>query len=410
MKYKRIKLIHRNIIQKREKRQIKWYHILISLFVILITLVQIKLHLFHKKSLTIKGGAFINQINYTDVITNYFGKLPKKFQSAINHELWLYRKYMRLKTLSPNKSSSSDQRAKIELYHSLGGKKYTKRKNIYIRDSWRFGNRMIMLSNMVYYIELLGEKKNIYINNAHHWFFKDKIVTDYVNIEMVNDTQMNCNDSETYCIQGCPWLLTPQVIWPEIRMKVFKNELMKNLPKVKTSPKDLYIHIRSGDIYSSYYVHRSYPQPPLCFYKSILNHNKYRNAYIITENNKSPIIKKLVKEYPQIILNFNSLRNDLAVLINSYNLVGSVSSFVQVCLMLNDNIENYFEYDIYRKLEKFRHLHHDCYKYPRKFNIYKMKPSEYYKGEMYLWVNSPNQIKIMMEENCTYSDFQLTKN
>ena len=193
-------------------------------------------------------------------------------------------------------------------------------------------------------------------------------------------------------------------------MKVFKNELMKNLPKVKTSPKDLYIHIRSGDIYSSYYVHRSYPQPPLCFYKSILNHNKYRNAYIITENNKSPIIKKLVKEYPQIILNFNSVRNDLAVLINSYNLVGSVSSFVQVCLMLNDNIENYFEYDIYRKLEKFRHLHHDCYKYPRKFNIYKMKPSEYYKSEMYLWVNSPNQIKIMMEENCTYSDFQLIKN
>ena len=409
MKYKRIRLFNRKI-KKIKKKRIKWYHILISIIFILIAIIQIKLHLFRKKTSSIKDGSFINNINYTDIITNYFDKLPKKYQGEKNHELWIFRKYMRLKTLSGNKSSVQDQKAKMELYHSLGGKKYSRRKNIYIRDSWKFGNRMIMLNNMLYYFELLGEKKNIYINNAHHWFFKDKIVTDYANIEMVNDTLMNCTDNETYCIQKCPWLLTPQIIWPEIRLGLIKSELMKNLPKIKTSRKDLYIHIRSGDIYKKYFPHGSYSQPPLCFYKSIIDHKKYRKIYLISENNKSPMIKKLIEEYPFIILNFTSIKNDLSVLINSYNLVGSVSSFVQVCLILNDKIENYYEYDIYRKLEKFRHLHHDCYKYPRRFNIYKMKPSEYYQREMYFWHYSDNQIKAMMEEKCTYDDFQLIKN
>ena len=103
-----------------------------------------------------------------------------------------------------------DQKAIKELYHSLGGKKYSQIKNIYIKDSWKFGNNLIMLNNMIYYFEILGEKKNIYINNAHHWYIKDKIVTDYVNIEMINDTLINCNDSETICMQKAPWILTPK--------------------------------------------------------------------------------------------------------------------------------------------------------------------------------------------------------
>ena len=410
MKYKRIRLIQGKI-KKTEKKQIKWYHILISIIFILIALIQIKLHIFRKKSYSINDCKFIsNNLNYTDIINNYFNNLPLKYNSAKAHELWLFRKYMKLKTLSGNKSSTEDQKAIKELYHSLGGKKYSQIKNIYIKDSWKFGNNLIMLNNMIYYFEILGEKKNIYINNAHHWYIKDKIVTDYVNIEMINDTLINCNDSETICMQKAPWILTPKVIWPEIRLGLIKSEIMKNLPKIKTSSKDLYIHIRSGDIFRRYYPHSSYSQPPFCFYKSIINHKKYRNIYLIAVNDKSPMIKKLIEEYPNIILNYTSLQNDLSVLLNSYNLVGSISSFIQICLILNDKIENYYEYDIYRILEKFRHLHHDFYKYPKRFNIYKMKPSQYYRGEMYVWQYSDHQVRVMMEEKCDFNDFQLIKN
>ena len=411
MKFKKIPLIKykfkKNIIKK-----VKWYYIIIYVIIFLIILFGIKLTIFRKNSFFNKNEPFkimlnLPRWNYTDLIKNYFDKIPNKYRGEKSHELYILKGYFRLKSLSEDGNSLCDNKTKMELYNKFGGIKYSKQKNIYIRDNWKFGNRMIFLNNMIYYYQILGEDKNIYINSAHHWFLKDKIILDHVNISIVNDSTMNCNDNETFCVERCPYLLTPKVIKTEIRLGLIKSELMKNLPKVETDPKDLYIHIRSGDIYKN--PHASYSQPPLCFYKSIIDNIKFRKIYIITENNKSPIIEKLIEEYPQINLNYSSVMHDISALINAYNMVGSVSSFAQVCLILNENIENYYEYDIYRKLEKFRHLHHECYKYPRSFNIYQMKPSEYYQGEMYLWVNSGEQRKLMLEEKCDFSQFKLIK-
>ena len=159
MKYKRIKLIQGKI-KKTEKKQIKWYHIFFSIIFIFIALIQIKLHIFRKNSSSMNDCKFIsNNLNYTDIINNYFNNLPLKYKGEKDHELWHFRKYMKLKTLSGNKSSTEDQKAIKELYHSLGGKKYSQIKNIYIRDSWKFGNNMLMLNNMLYYFEILREKK-----------------------------------------------------------------------------------------------------------------------------------------------------------------------------------------------------------------------------------------------------------
>ena len=105
--------------------------------------------------------------------------------------------------------------------------------------------------------------------------------------------------------------------------------------------------------------------------------------------------------------NKSSIEEDIAKLINAYNLVGSVSSFCAVCLMMNENIINYYEYDIYRKVEKYRHMHHECFRYPRKFKIYQMKPSNIYQGEMYFWGNTKDQVKLMLEEKCNFSEFKL---
>jgi len=65
---------------------------------------------------------------------------------------------------------------------------------------------------------------------------------------MINDSVINCNDSETMCIQGAPWIITPQVIWPEIRLGLIKSEIMKNLPRKKQALK-IYIFIFDLEIY-----------------------------------------------------------------------------------------------------------------------------------------------------------------
>ena len=316
---------------------------------------------------------------------------------------------MKIKTLSEDGNTLSDQRAKMELYHRLGGKTYSRLKNIYVMGSWKFGNRMIMLNHMIYYFELLKEKKNLYLNSAHHWFIKNNITLEYVNISLVDNSTMDCNDNSTMCIITSPWILTPTIIMPEVRLGLLKPEIMNNLPKIETNPKDLYIHFRSGDIFKKFNPHMSYSQPPLCFYKSIINNIKFRKIFLVTENRKNSVVRKLMEEYPDLIYNKSDITEDISKLMNAFNLVGSVSSFCQVCLIMNENIKNYYEYDIYRKVEKFRHMHHEYFKYPRSFNIYQMKPSQNYQGEMYYWSFSPDQIKLMLEEKCEFSDFKLIK-
>ena len=58
-------------------------------------------------------------------------------------------------------------------------------------------------------------------------------------------------------------------------------------------------------------------------------------------------------------------------------------------------------------MKKYRHLHHEIIRYPKQFNIYQMKPSKIYQGEMYFWGNTKYQNELMLEEKCNYSEFKL---
>ena len=59
----------------------------------------------------------------------------------------------------------------------------------------------------------------------------------------------------------------------KIRMNVLKHEIISNLPRFIANPNDLYINIRSGDIFKDK-IHSAYAQPPLCFYQKIINECK----------------------------------------------------------------------------------------------------------------------------------------
>jgi len=55
--------------------------------------------------------------------------------------------------------------------------------------------------------------------------------------------------------------------------------------------------------------------------KKIISKFKFNNIYLISQDNKSPIIQKLFKDYPKIKYNINSKETDIALLMNAYNLV-----------------------------------------------------------------------------------------
>ena len=146
-----------------------------------------------------------------------------------------------------------------------------------------------------------------------------------------------------------------------------------------------------------------YAQPPLCFYQQILHNFKFKNIHIISSDNYNPLIKYLLKQFKNIKFNKHSLDIDFSYLANSFNLVGSVSSFSLISIRFNNNLKNYYEYDIYRLSEKFMHFHYDYFEFPRNFTIYRMKPSEKYKNEMFKWENKKEQINLMIEEKCKYN-------
>jgi hypothetical protein len=131
------------------------------------------------------------------------------------------------------------------------------------------------------------------------------------------------------------------LIKPVIKINFIKNEIINNLPKINISENYLFIHIRSGDAFKNKKPHKDYAQPPLCFYISILQNYKFQKVYILSENNNNPNINKLINKFPNIEYKEKSLKEDISLLINAYNIVVSMSSFVISIIQLNQILSIY---------------------------------------------------------------------
>ena len=126
------------------------------------------------------------------------------------------------------------------------------------------------------------------------------------------------------------------------------------MPLVNISIENLYIHIRSGDIFT-YCTTYPYAQPPLCFYDNIIQNFNFTNIIIISSSKENPVIQKLINKYKNIIYNENELKYDIAILINAFNIVASISSFLTTIIQLNYNLNYLWDYNIYNIKQKIRH-------------------------------------------------------
>jgi hypothetical protein len=166
------------------------------------------------------------------------------------------------------------------------------------------------------------------------------------------------------------------------------------LPKVVVGLNDLYIYIRSGDIFFRKNTGSilGYYQQPLCFYINILKIYKFNEVFIISENKLNPVIQNLLIKYTNIKKTRNSLKLDISYLINSYNIVSAKSTFFSVFIRFNDKLKFLWEYDFYpsKIIDNFQIY----------YTIYKMNTSNNYKRIMIPWANLPNQKEIMIKEQC----------
>ena len=343
--------------------------------------------------------------NQTEFINYFLPNLDKKKYTFLNEEISKIQKYFSLKTLLKDENCSLNLETKEMLknkYLNRHTKNISLVKNIFIKHPYNFGNQIISLNNVIFYCEVLGIK-NIFLRaggDSNKWYIKDDVITDKIKISLLPKEKINCNSEETICVNLYPSLFYPNIIKPKRRSLILKEEILRNLPKIKTNKGDLYIHIRAGDMFSRY--GNMYIPIPYCFYQKILSSFKFKNIFLISVDDKSPIIDKLLLDYPKIQHKIRPVQEDISALIYTYNLVVSVSSFALAAIGFNDNLRNLFEYDVYKLEDKIVHFHYDIDKLNRKFNIYRMKPSEYYFNKMYNWRNNEKQRNLLFEENCKY--------
>ena len=136
--------------------------------------------------------------------------------------------------------------------------------SLYITGTLKFGNFLISLNNAIIFCELFHYKR-IIIENNKFIFIKNKLFFPKYNLAI----EPNHTSNNSLIIDANFFYYTYfRVLGKVNRYFLFRDEIIKNLPKTKIHPNDLYIYIRGGDIFKS--LNKSnpnYPQPPLCYPK-----------------------------------------------------------------------------------------------------------------------------------------------
>ena len=306
------------------------------------------------------------------------------------------------KPLNPDHPLIVKEKKKLLNYLSYYSNHKINEVNIFFYGSKnRFGNQIIMISKIIFFCELLGCKK-IILDKRANWFIKNKIHYSQYNMSIETGYRFNYENKHTLIDLSTNWLYYFSYIKPELRIDVIKQEILNNIPNFVTNPKDLYIHIRSGDIFEKgmKYGKSFYSQPPLCFYKMVISSFKFKSIYIIAINNNNPVINKLIQDIPSINYNQNNIKIDIAYLVNAHNIVASFSTFLFSIIRLNDKLKYIWEYNLSSTKSKIIHDYHSYFKPFKNITYYIMEPSENYKSIMNIWNGTKSQLELMINEKC----------
>ena len=352
------------------------YLIKVNLFIIILYFYYLKNKIFFKKLLSENSCFSIELNSYSQI-------------------------YLKLKNkLFFNENISLIKEEKKNIFNLFSRGKNTtliKFEKIFYINNCRFGNILVILNKLIFYCEIIGCKA-IILNNSSFWFIKNKIKipSNNMTIEVgnYNESLFLFNDSSDSLLYSMFFFK------PEIKINFLREEIIHNLPKTLSSKEYLYIHIRSGDIFYNM-INIYYAQPPLCFYNKILHNYNFSKVYLISIDNNNPVIEKLINQYPNIIYKKNTLEYDISLLLNAFNIVSSISSFLNLIIQLNYNLKFLWDYNIYKTSEKILLLHYDLYRYPHNnFTIFRMEPTSKYRTLMYFWKNNNKQKKLMIKEKC----------
>jgi len=257
------------------------------------------------------------------------------------------------------------------------------------------GNALLMLNNLINICEKIlcqniispGGLQTIIKNPIYYKEYNITIYPNSYRYKIPIDITLTKREAFWFNYKKKPHLM---------RLNIIREEVINNIPKYKANPNDLYINIRSGDIFINR-INHNYSQPPLCFYQKIINENNFSKIYILSNGHENPVVDELLKLYPKIKYIHGKLEYDTSVIVNAYNFVKPISTFPGTLIYLNTNLKNLYIYDLPRvKIESVN------------YTIHKMVPStKYYKIMERKWKKTKEQLDLMLNENCINNTMEI---
>lgn len=166
----------------------------------------------------------------------------------------------------------------------------------------------------------------------------------------------------------------------------FKSMYLNYFPKVHVAEDALVIHMRSGDVFYRR-VHRLYGQPPCSYYKDVIDMKKWSEIFLISQDRRNPCVN-VIERYTGSFKR-QTMKLDMAYLLNAKNLVVSHSTLTDAIPLLSQNLKNVYTYNQSRFLNvnSFNCIAHENY-----FNLV-LKDWQNNKSQRYLILNSPSCVR-----------------
>ena len=274
---------------------------------------------------------------------------------------------------------------------------------VYFTKSLEFGNSLIELNKAIFYCGFIGCKRIILAKKM--WYIKKELEINGIKIEPYRKVKCH-KPKEILCLkQGFFYYFYGTTNFqPSSYYNLLRDEIYNNLGHLKSDPNELYIHIRSGDIFlNKKYI--QYYQPPLCFYQKIINENKFKKIYILSSGFENPTVKKLLELYPNIIFQNNTVIQDINLLSYAVNIVTSTSSFCWSIINYSKNVKNVWNYDLLGNYHRPVWLLTDENRKDKKYTEYVMTPKDDYFNKINPFCAKKEQLKLMVEHKCADEEF-----
>lgn len=257
-------------------------------------------------------------------------------------------------------------------------------------DEWigRFGNNIVQVLNAI----CIALECNCDIHFPKH---------DKFQITLIPINRTNKIIEKGHFFYRCQLDHKQEIYDNPLAIETLKKSGLFSWNDIKLTDKCLLIHIRSGDIFESNDCH-PYVQPPLDFYRHIIDKVDMKRILIISEDTKNPVIDKLVNIYKQIELHIVSFEKTIDLIMNAHYVVFGYGSFIPASLIFSKKIKKvYFPDYLIDFSEKYKG------KYAIEDQTYLLNyldcKKEIISTDGYLkkmggfWKNNSHQLKIMVD-------------